>query len=367
MKKNTDKKYFPTFVKPVFILLVLSIFIYILAINNAVIADFVNDTIGVAFRVVLSFITYIFPFSVFEMMLVLLPVILVALTVVFIKGARSLRSMVRVTVSLLAVVSIIATSYIFTLGVGYRTIAISDKIGIEDRADITVQELYQTTVLVRDELNELALLINEKDGESVMPYSFDDLNKKIVDAYDSMNDKYNLLTNFTSRAKPIYFSTVMSDLRIGGIYSFFTGEANVNMEYPDYNLPFTVAHELAHQRGIGRENEANFVAFLVCIASDDVYVRYSGYLNLYEYLSSALYRADKDLYSEMKANLCELAIKDIAASNAVYNAHKDSILGELNDKANDTYLKLNGTQGTVTYGYVVRLAVGYYTQRSSSK
>ena len=37
-----------------------------------------------------------------------------------------------------------------------------------------------------------------------------------------------------------------------------------------------------------------------------------------------------------------------------------SSLGELNEKINDFYLKANGTQGTVTYGYVVRLAVSYY-------
>ena len=100
----------------------------------------------------------------------------------------------------------------------------------------------------------------------------------------------------------------MSDLQISGIYSFFTGEANVNVEYPDYCLPFTAAHELSHQRGICRENEANFVAFLVCIGSEDDYIRYSGYLNVYEYLASALYRADKELYKSALERLSGIAI-----------------------------------------------------------
>ena len=360
MKKNTDCKFLSRIAKLVFVLLVLSILVYILAVNNVYVADFVNETVSVVFRYILAYATYIFPFSIFEMLLVLLPLILVLLVVIFIKAGSFASTRRRVIISLFAVASLIVTSYIFTLGVGYRTSTVSQKTGIEDKKDITAEELYETTLIVRDELAALAPLVEESSGESIMPYSFDELNKLIVSAYDAMNDEYALVTNFTSRAKPIYFSTVMSDLRIGGIYSFFTGEANVNMEYPDYSLPYTVAHELAHQRGICRENEANFVAFLVCIASDDVYIRYSGYLNLYEYLATALYSADKDLYYEVIKGVPDIAKLDIIASNAVYNAHKDSWLGEWNDKANDAYLKLNGTQGNVTYGYVVRLAVGYY-------
>ena len=48
------------------------------------------------------------------------------------------------------------------------------------------------------------------------------------------------------------------------------------------------------------------------------------------------------------------------AANAVYKEHEDSVLGRINEKLNDAYLKANGTEGIVTYGYVTRLAVGYY-------
>ena len=147
-----------------------------------------------------------------------------------------------------------------------------------------------------------------------------------------------------------------------GIYSFFTGESNVNVEYPDYNLPFTTAHEMAHQRGIARENEANFIAFLVCISSDDAYIRYSGYLSMLEYFLSAAYSTDKAVYPDLFATISENAIEDIRASNAVTLAHKDSLIGKINDKLNDNYLKFNGTEGVISYGYVVRLTVGYYRQ-----
>lgn len=361
MKKN---KICPTWVKAAILFAAISIIVYFTAVNFHSFADLVNSTVSVAIRIFMSSLTYIFPFSVFELLIISLLPIAVLLTVISVKQRGKGAEPMRVIFSLFGIVSLIFSSYVFMLGVGYRTTPLADRIGIEDSENISKDELYRTVLTVRDELNYLADRVSFDGNESVMPYSVRELSAKIVDAYDTLNREYDLVTNFESRAKPVYFSTVMSDLRITGIYSFFTGEANVNVEYPDYGLPFTVAHEMAHQRGICRENEANFVAFLVCIGSDDEFIRYSGYLNLYEYLASALIRADRELYLDVLSGLSEVAISDIRASNAVYNSHKDSPLGEINEKANDTYLKLNGTQGTVSYGYVVRLAVSYYEEKT---
>src|SRR2546421_2599 len=71
----------------------------------------------------------------------------------------------------------------------------------------------------------------------------------------------------------------MSHLGLSGFYMPFTGEPNFNAAQPDFDLPYVVAHEKAHQRGFAREDEANFIAFVVCVNSTNPYVRYSGYLN----------------------------------------------------------------------------------------
>ena len=365
MKRSGDvcKKYIPLWVRISFVLLIVSSVIYFIAIRSASFADFINGSVSVWIRAAMSYLTYLVPFSVFELLIILiLPAIIILIIKMVMKGTTRLARF-RTVFSLLGIISLIFSSYIFMLGIGYRTTPIAGKIGLTDRSDISTGEIYRTISSVQTELNILADELDSSKGQTFMPYSMDELNSKLIDAYDTMNGKYDIITNFTSRVKPVYFSTVMSDLRIAGIYSFFTGEANVNVEYPDYVLPYTAAHELAHQRGICRENEANFIAFLVCISSDDAYIRYSGYLNIYEYLASAMYRADKELYYELYAELSLNARRDIVAANAVYNAHKDSFLGELNDKINDRYLKLNGTQGVVSYGYVVRLAVSYYEEK----
>ena len=152
----------------------------------------------------------------------------------------------------------------------------------------------------------------------------------------------------------------MTYTHISGVYTFFTGEANLNTNGPDYSLVYTTAHELAHQRGIAREDEANFIAFLVCTESDDAYIRYCGHLNLCEYVMNALYSADINLWEQLWDNL-DIRIKcEMIAYNKHYEKYRDNVVGEISGAINDAYLQANGTEGSVSYGLVVDLAVAYF-------
>ena len=127
-----------------------------------------------------------------------------------------------------------------------------------------------------------------------------------------------------------------------------------------YDMTFTAAHELAHQRGISRENEASFVAYLVNSRSDDPYLRYSAALSMYEYIGNALYRTNKQLYTEINSELSPLAKGDISASYEVSKKYGDTFINDISTFINDLFLKSNGTAGVVTYGRVVTLTVAYY-------
>ena len=144
------------------------------------------------------------------------------------------------------------------------------------------------------------------------------------------------------------------------MYSFFTGEANINVAFPDYTIPFTAAHELSHQRGIAREDEANFMAFLVCIDSDDAYIRYSGYLNLLEYVLSALYSASPVLYYSVIETVSPEIRAEMQAYSKFFEKYRNSTASKVSETVNNTSLILQGTEGTKSYGMVVDLAVAYY-------
>jgi hypothetical protein len=236
-----------------------------------------------------------------------------------------------------------------------------------DTSNVTANEIYDLIMKIGEDVNYYVQNtdFNEVSSETVMPYSFDELAQKLNSSFASFDNKYpEILKNYKSSPKEMIFGSVMSDLHLSGVYSFFTGEANISTDYRDYNTPFTAAHEMAHQRGILRENEANFVAFLVCLESEDDYIRYSAYLNMFEYLGSALAKTDPELYKEVRNTLDTRVISDMKAATLVYNKHKDSILGKLMESFNDSYIKQNGQAGTVSYGLVVKLAVAYYENTS---
>jgi hypothetical protein len=69
----------------------------------------------------------------------------------------------------------------------------------------------------------------------------------------------------------------MARAGISGIFIPFTGEPHYDAHQPASSLPFTLAHEMAHQRGFAFESEANFVAAVVCLRSDHPYIRHSGW------------------------------------------------------------------------------------------
>ena len=340
------------------LLFILSLLIYTIAVYSPPFADFINSTVSWFFRRILSFITDFLPFSLFELLIIAaLP--LAGVAVWFGIKRRGVAAL-RYAVALLSVPIFLFSTYLITFGVAYRTSEISDNLGISSRDEISKQELRDTYVMIRDFVNLYAEELDTSTLPSDMPYSLDELSRLISEAYSALASEHRDIPDYPSRVKPVLFSTVMSSMRITGIFSPFTAEANINTEYPDYSLPFTVAHEFAHQRGIARENEANFIAHLVCTYSSDPFIRYSGYLSIYEYLASALYSLDAELYRELSASLSERASVDILASRSVSAKYKDSALGKINEQLNDLYLKSNGTDGVISYTYVVRMAVGYY-------
>ena len=342
----------------------LSGIILLIAGQSPSFAEFFNRYISGTVRVILAYATNLIPFSVAELLIILLPVMITLLIIYAIKKkSHSLGAIISYFVSLLAGVSVIFSIFVFSFGVGYHVPTLYDRFDIATD-EVSAEALNQTAT-------ELAIQINRRtnnidytsDGFSIMPYSLEKMNDLLIATYKQINKKYPFVQCFSSNIKPILLSVPMSYTHTTGVYTFFTGEANLNVDFPDYTLPYTAAHELAHQRGISRENEANFIAFLVGINSGDVYIEYSAYLNMFEYVASALYHADSKMYNEVYELLSPAAKGEIAAYSNFYEKYKNSKVGEISSSINNAYLVANGTtEGTKSYGLVVDLAVAYFAE-----
>lgn len=197
------------------------------------------------------------------------------------------------------------------------------------------------------------------NSASVLTMSHAELNQFIENSYRTKKlpgDSIKVI----GMPKPVYFSPFMTRMGITGIYMPFTGEANYNNDQPACELPYTIAHEKAHQRGYALEDEANFLAFLVCIHADHPYVRYSGYMMATIQLLNQLEAVAPERYNSVASQLTSGPQADLTAMYNFWSQYQGTLM-EISQKVNNSYLKANHVDsGVQNYDQVVDLIVGYY-------
>ena len=357
-------KYFSPAARTCIVAALVSAAILLISKLSPAFSDLFNRYVSSFVRLVISKITGVLPFSLGEAMFLCLPLfIFIALFVYFKICYNDDIKAGRFIVSLVACLSVMFTSFVFMFGVAYNGSPLEDKLGLQAKA-VSYEELEYTATRLTEEIEEVIGEIDYKyDGASVMPYSFKELNEKLNDAYISFSDKYAFLPALRSNVKILAVSPVMTYTHISGIFTYYTAEANLNINYPDYSLPYTMAHEMAHQRGVAPENEANFTAFLVCLESKDPYIRYSASVSMLEYVLSAMNKASASDYSTYIADM-DLRIRgEMIAFSDFFDRYRDSVASDVTNTINDTYLKASGDKaGAQSYGMVVDLACAYYAE-----
>ncbi len=143
------------------------------------------------------------------------------------------------------------------------------------------------------------------------------LRTEAVGAYDSLAIAEPQFAYRVRSVKASLFSYPGLYIGFAGYYNPFTGEAQVNMLDPDFRLPYTTCHEMGHQLGYAKENEANFIGFLACRGVR--LIRRSGIRlisDLYGYAIQELYFRDSVLAMVVKGKLrsgCAAGSAGIAA------------------------------------------------------
>ncbi len=344
-----------------FLIAIISAVTHIICVFSAPFADFINRYPGAFVRGLFAMLSNIFPFSLTETLILFIPVLFVFVLVCCLQTVkRGNVHGVRCIFSLSSTLTLLYSIYVFAAAASYNGTPLADKLGLAD-VPVTADGLRTAAEYMvdkmSDELDDVDFIYK---GGSYMPYSVDEMNGHLMDAFAKACDKYSFIPRLKSRIKPIALSEPMTYTHISGLYSYYTGEANLNVNFPDYTLPFTAAHELSHQRGIIREDEANFMAFLVCAEADDAYIRYSGYLGMYEYLNSALYNTDYGDFADVYRTLDARVRREMAEFNSFFEKYRDNKAADISSAVNDTYLKLQGvSEGELSYGLAVDLAVAY--------
>ena len=229
----------------------------------------------------------------------------------------------------------------------------------------SVDELYELCVYLKDEAIKLRSQASENDEGIFDIESNYDAFRNVCEGFEQLGKEYKLFSRKVYPAKPVMFSKVMSYTGTAGMFIPFTVEANVNVDQPALLIPASAAHENAHFLGIARENEANFVAYLACVNSPDINVKYSGIMLALMNAGNKLYSADSEKYSELYYSYSEDMRKDLANYSDYWKSFEGKVK-EVSQKVNDNYLKHNDqTDGIQSYSRVVDLLLAYYAKRKN--
>ncbi|MFR5865178.1 MAG: DUF3810 domain-containing protein [Acutalibacteraceae bacterium] len=305
-----------------------AVLVYVLARFWTAFAEFWARYPSQGLRFILAKLTSWIPFSLAEALILSLPVLAAAYIIYSnraLNRSDSPRAFWSCLMPLICAIFLLLSYFCLAFGPCYFRNGLDTNLGFKREA-VSAEDLRDCAVWLSGEIEAIEdQIAYGASGHSYMPYSYYEMTGKLNDAFAAYAEKADYISSFRASVKPVVLSVPMTYTHISGVYTFFTGEANVNVNFPDFCTPYTTAHEMSHQRGIAREDEANFVAFLVCMESDDVYIRYSALVNLLQYVSSALSRADSELYATVYRGHYSSALRsELSAYSKFFDEYRQS-------------------------------------------
>jgi len=339
-----------------------AVLVYVLARFWTAFAEFWARYPSQGLRFILAKLTSWIPFSLAEALILSLPVLAAAYIIYSnraLNRSDSPRAFWSCLMPLICAIFLLLSYFCLAFGPCYFRNGLDTNLGFKREA-VSAEDLRDCAVWLSGEIEAIEdQIAYGASGHSYMPYSYYEMTGKLNDAFAAYAEKADYISSFRASVKPVVLSVPMTYTHISGVYTFFTGEANVNVNIPPYELPVTMAHEMAHAKGVSRENEANIVAYALCIRSGDDYLRYSGLMNAAAVLLNAL---PEESRKELRGELDEEILAEYAAANEHY-AKYDGWIDGISSFFNDLFLKSNGVAGgTRSYGETAESLVALYEQ-----
>ena len=172
-------------------------------------------------------------------------------------------------------------------GLNYSQPNIYDRIGMKP-VEVSEAKFKAFAYQYADSLNALSIS-SDIAGSSIFSDSIvdDGLKNRVRDAvlkeYNKIGYKEGINAPFNQHphAKTMVFTPLSSMSGVTGSMGPFFCEFTLNGDILPHDYPATYAHEFAHFLGVANEGEANFYSYIVCTASADKQVRFSGYYHIF--------------------------------------------------------------------------------------
>ena len=225
-----------------------------------------------------------------------------------------------------------------------------------------------------DSLNALSIS-SDIAGSSIFSDSIvdDGLKNRVRDAvlneYNKIGYKEGINAPFNQHphAKTMLFTPLSSMSGVTGSMGPFFCEFTLNGDILPHDYPATYAHEFAHFLGVANEGEANFYSYIVCTASADKQVRFSGYYHIFFHILNNVFDILGEKEGERFLKHIRPEIIQLAKSDRRYWLSKRcKALDAAQDFIFELYLKGNHVaEGRKSYSGVIGLILAWEEKKNT--
>ena len=231
-------------------------------------------------------------------------------------------------------------------------------------AKVSKQTLRDFTNRYVDSINYLS--------ESI---SYKDLKKRTQDevlhGYNQLPLRMGINSPFNQhpRVKTMVFTPLSSMAGVTGSMGPFFCEFTLNGDILPHDYPATYAHEFAHFLGVANEGEANFYSYIVCTASADKQVRFSGYYHIFFHVLNNVFDILGEKEGERFLKHIRPEIIQLAKSDRRYWLSKRcKALDAAQDFIFELYLRGNHVaEGRKSYSGVIGLILAWEEKKEYSR
>lgn len=250
---------------------------------------------------------------------------------------------------------IIYISFKLLWGLNYSRPRINEQLQISDEP-YKKEQLLKLSTFFLQKLNSLSQSLDSTHFN----YTTEELEDIAATAYNQLAEKQSFFRYKYMSVKPVTSSWLVSKTGIEGYYNTLSGEANINQRLPNFVLPFVTCHEIAHQIGVAKEDEANLVGYLTAIHSKSTQFQYSAYYNMFRYVLFEIRVKYPEDYNDIITKIPASIMDNFKAERefwAKYNGAMSNYMGKTFDKI----LKLNNQRkGIKSYQDIVLWLVNYH-------
>lgn len=252
-------------------------------------------------------------------------------------------------------------------GLNYSQPNIYDRTGMKP-VEVSEAKFKAFAYQYADSLNALSIS-SDIAGSSIFSDSIvdDGLKNRVRDAvlkeYNKIGYKEGINAPFNQHphAKTMVFTPLSSMSGVTGSMGPFFCEFTLNGDILPHDYPATYAHEFAHFLGVANEGEANFYSYIVCTASADKQVRFSGYYHIFFHVLNNVFDILGEKEGERFLKHIRPKIIQLAKSDRRYWLGKRCMaLDAAQDFIFELYLKGNHVaEGRKSYSGVIGLILAW--------